>query len=35
MSIFDQTTDQNADKQATLGGATGSFVERLVLACAR
>jgi hypothetical protein len=30
MSIFDQTTDQNADKQVSLGGATSSFVERLV-----
>jgi hypothetical protein len=30
MSIFDQTTDQNADKQVPLGGATSSFVERLV-----
>ena len=30
MSIFDQTTDQNAENQAPLGGATSSFVERLV-----
>jgi hypothetical protein len=30
MSIFDQTTDQNTENQAPLGGATSSFVERLV-----
>ena len=30
MSIFDQTTDQNTENQAPLGGVTSSFVERLV-----
>ena len=30
MSIFDQTTDQNTDKQAPLEGVTASFLERLV-----